>query len=112
MLRVIGLVVLAIQAPDTTVVLQAGVRSPAFSATGRLAFELNGDLWVGDMPHGVAGLSSLADRELTRVTAGPAWDSDPAWTPDGSALVFPPTVLEVSTFGVSPWVPTALLEYR
>ena len=88
MLRFIGLVVLAIQAPDTTVVLQAGVRSPAFSATGRLAFELNGDLWVADLPQGVAGLSSLADRELTRVTAGPAWDRDPVWTPDGSTLVF------------------------
>lgn len=88
MLRAIGLVVLAIQGPDTTVVLQAGVRSPAFSDTGRLVFELKGDLWVADIPQGVAGLSSLADRELTRVTAGPAWDRDPAWTPDGSTLVF------------------------
>jgi len=51
MLRFIGLVVLTIQAPDATVVLQAGVRGPAISATGRLAFELNGDLWVADMPH-------------------------------------------------------------
>ena len=88
MLRAIGLVVLAIQGPDTTVVLQAGVRSPAFSDTGRRVFELKGDLWVADIPQGVAGLSSLADRELTRVTAGPAWDRDPAWTPDGSTLVF------------------------
>jgi gamma-glutamyltranspeptidase len=88
MLRFIGLIALAIQTPDSAFVLQNGIRSPAFGPQGRLVFEMNGDLWIADLPEGVGALSSLPGTALTRVTQGPAWDRDPAWTPDGAAVVF------------------------
>ena len=57
-----------------------GARSPAYSSDGRLAVSIDGDLWVqrGDAPA----------RTWVRVTAGADWDREPAWTPDGGALVF------------------------
>lgn len=66
-------------------VVAAAVRSPSFSVDGRLAFEVNGDLWVSGLQDGSPDLSIEA---LVRVTADPAWDRDPAWTSDGGALVF------------------------
>src|SRR5690349_7413444 len=54
-----------------------GARNPSYARDGRLAVSVQGDLWVVST-HG----------EWTRVTSGPAWDREPAWTPDGSALVF------------------------
>ena len=88
MLRLLGVITLAIQSPDSTVILDAGVRSPVFSVEGRLAFELNGDLWVADLPRDLASNPALSASGLQRVTGGPVWDRDPAWTPDGKALVF------------------------
>lgn len=84
----IGLMVLGVQEADDMMVLQAGVRSPAFSSDGRLAIELRGDLWIAELPHGVESLSALTGSDLKRVTWGTAWDREPAWTPDGRALVF------------------------
>ena len=57
-----------------------GALSPAFSSDGRLAVSIDGDLWAqfGDAPH----------RGWARVTSGAEWDREPAWTPDGGALVF------------------------
>src|SRR5689334_753132 len=52
-------------------------RNPAFSHDGRLAVSVDGDLWI---------VSKSGD--WSRVTSGPAWDREPAWTPDGSAIVF------------------------
>jgi len=86
MLHILGLIALTIQSPDT-VILDAGVRSPVFSVAGRLAFELNGDLWVTE-PQDITSTLVLSASSLQRVTVGPAWDRDPAWTPDGLALVF------------------------
>ena len=59
----------------------AGARGPAWSRDGRVAFTVAGDLWV------VSGLGSAAPGVPVRITRGPAWDRDPAWTPAGQ-LVF------------------------
>ena len=52
-------------------------RNPAYAHDGRLAVSVRGDLWVVSS-HG----------EWTQLTSGPAWDREPAWTPDGSGIVF------------------------
>ena len=52
-------------------------RNPSYAHDGRLVVSVQGDLWIVS-PRG----------EWTRVTSGPAWDREPAWTPDGSAIVF------------------------
>ncbi|MBC8088833.1 MAG: PD40 domain-containing protein, partial [Phycisphaerae bacterium] len=62
--------------PDT--VTLRGARSPAFAADGRLAIAVEGDILVQLAP-GAA---------LKRVTTGLPWDRDPAWTPDGTAIVY------------------------
>jgi gamma-glutamyltranspeptidase len=55
----------------------APARNPAYARDGRLAVSVQGDLWM-----------MSARGEWTRITSGPAWDREPAWTPDGSAIVF------------------------
>jgi gamma-glutamyltranspeptidase/glutathione hydrolase len=52
-------------------------RNPAYARDGRLAVSVQGDLWIVS-PRG----------EWRQLTSGPAWDREPAWTPDGSAIVF------------------------
>ena len=52
---------------------------PAYASDGRLAVSVRGDLWV------LAGGDS---GSWMRITSGPASDRQPAWTPDGSALLF------------------------
>ncbi len=59
-------------APDSS-----GVRNPTFSRDGRLAVSVAGDIWV-----------VAKSGAWQRVTSGPAWDREPAWTPDGAAIVF------------------------
>ncbi|HWP70338.1 MAG TPA: gamma-glutamyltransferase [Gemmatimonadaceae bacterium] len=54
------------------------VRDPAFAADGRLAVSFEGDLWLRD----------AGGRRWTRLTTGAAWDRQPAWSPDGQAIVF------------------------
>ncbi len=54
------------------------VRDPAFSADGRLAVSFEGDLWLRD----------AGGRRWTRLTSGPGWDRQPAWSPDGQSVVF------------------------
>src|SRR5881394_3652547 len=61
----------------TTPANGTGARNPAYARDGRLAVSVQGDLWV------------ISTRgEWTRVTSGPGWDREPAWTSDGSSLVF------------------------
>src|SRR5581483_7642839 len=64
----------AAAAPDS---VGTGARNPSYARDGRLAVSIRGDLWV---------LSKTG--QWTQITSGPAWDREPAWTPDGSALVF------------------------
>ena len=56
----------------------AGARSPAYAPDGRLVVAVEGDLYV----------QQSAGGAWTRLTTGAAWDRDPAWTRDGSAIVF------------------------
>lgn len=55
-----------------------GVRDPAFAPDGRLAVSIDGDLYIQAANGGA----------WTRVTSGPAWDREPVWSRDGSAIVF------------------------
>ncbi|MCI0434795.1 MAG: gamma-glutamyltransferase [Gemmatimonadetes bacterium] len=61
------------------VTLQGGARQPAYAADGRIAFSLRGDIWI--LPAGGA-------REAVRVTSGPAWDREPAWSQDAESIVY------------------------
>ena len=54
------------------------VRDPSYAPDGRLAVAFEGDLWIRD----------AAGRRWTRLTSGPGWDRQPAWTPDGQGIVF------------------------
>ena len=75
MLLVLSMLTLVAQ---TASAVQAGVaaRNPAYARDGRLAVSVQGDLWIVS-----------ARGEWTKLTSGPAWDREPAWTPDGR-LVF------------------------
>lgn len=76
MLLAVSMLALLVQATPPA---QAGAdaRNPAYARDGRLAVSVQGDLWIVS-PRG----------EWTQLTSGPAWDREPAWTPDGSAIVF------------------------
>jgi gamma-glutamyltranspeptidase len=50
---------------------------PAYAHDGRLAVSVHGDLWIVS----TAGT-------WNRLTSGPAWDREPAWSPDGAFIVF------------------------
>lgn len=54
-----------------------GARHPAFAADGRLAVSIRGDIWV--IP---------AVGSWQRLTSGGASDREPAWSSDGSFIVF------------------------
>src|SRR5688572_10280189 len=70
-----------LQAAQTAAVpLEGGARNPAFSHDGRIAIEARGDLWIAD--------SLTGSVHWKRVTSGVAWDRAPAWTTDGTAIVF------------------------
>src|ERR1043166_5793642 len=74
-----ALALLFLQATTPVVAHEPGVaaRNPAYARDGRLAVSVQGDLWVVS-PSGA----------WSRVTSGPAWDREPAWSPDGSSIVF------------------------
>jgi gamma-glutamyltranspeptidase / glutathione hydrolase len=71
-----ALLLLVLQTPA---VQTGGVHGAAYSADGRLAIAVRGDLWIR------AGTDSTS---LTRLTSGVAWDREPAWSADGSSIVF------------------------
>ena len=68
------------QGATGVVELEGGARNPAFARDGRLAVEARGDIWITDAVGPAA--------RWRRVTSGSAWDRAPAWTPDGTAIVF------------------------
>ena len=83
MLTFIGMVLalpIVAQTPGSDSLPLRGARSPVYTVDARMALMVDGDLWA----QRVGG----AANAWIRVTAGRAWDRDPAWTPDGSALYF------------------------
>ncbi len=62
----------AASTPDSS-----GIRNPTYARDGRLAVSVAGDIWIVSK-----------SGAWSRVTSGPAWDREPAWTPDGAAIVF------------------------
>ena len=59
--------------------LQSSWRTrPGLRSDGRLAVSIDGDLYV-QAPNAGA---------WTRLTSGPAWDREPAWSRDGTSIVF------------------------
>ena len=73
---VVGFLLVVLQAAAPTM---RGARNPSYAADGRLALSVYGRLWVR---------SADSSPRWLRITAGPAWDREPAWTADGAALVF------------------------
>src|SRR3954469_23445224 len=72
---------LAVTAPthDTSAKF-TGARHPAYAADGRLALAIHGDIWM------------RTDARWTQLTSGIAWDSDPAWSADGTSIIYSSTV--------------------
>lgn len=52
------------------------VRDITFARDGRLAASIEGDIWV------------RSGTRWSRITQGAEWDRQPAWSPDGTTLVF------------------------
>src|ERR1035437_9215848 len=65
-------------AADTTIL--HGARGPAFAPDGRLAISVDGDLFVQQ--------SAGGQDAWRRLTSGIAWGRDPAWSRDGTSIVF------------------------
>src|SRR5688572_24603198 len=73
----LALVVLALQQPVADSALR-GVRDPSFAPDGRLVVSIDGDLFV----------QAAGGGAWTRLTSGAAWDREPVWVRDGSAIIF------------------------
>lgn len=69
----------AAAAPADIKAYERGATSIAYAADGRLAVAIRGDLWIQATGDGGRWL---------HITSGPAWDREPAWSADGSALIF------------------------
>ena len=83
MLSIIGVVLafpLVAQASGSDTLPLRGAHTPVYTADGRMALMIDGDLWAQRAVGPAGGWS--------RITRGRPWDRDPAWTADGSALVF------------------------
>lgn len=72
LLLLLPLVVAQLQATQGVV----NARGPAFASDGRLVVSIDGDLWL------------RSGTQWAQLTRGSAWDRDPAWTADGSAIVY------------------------
>jgi len=73
-------ILLVLQTAISTGTPTSGVQGAAYGPDGRLALAIDGDIWVqrsaGDATNWI------------QITSGPAWDREPAWSPDGKSLVF------------------------
>ena len=74
---ILAVLTLSLPAADS-IVITGGVHGPSVSKDGRVVVEVRGDLW----------LVGLDDAATVRLTDTEAWERDPAWTPDGSAVVY------------------------
>lgn len=63
---VVGFLLVVLQAAAPTM---RGARNPSYAADGRLALSVYGRLWVR---------SADSSPRWLRITAGPAWDREPA----------------------------------
>jgi len=63
------------QQPDLAL---RGVRDPTFGLDGRLVVSIDGDLFV----------QAAGGGAWSRLTSGTAWDREPTWVKDGSAIIF------------------------
>ena len=75
---VLAFLLLALQQPVAADSGLRGARDPAYAADGRLVVSVDGDLYI-QAPNAGA---------WTRLTSGPAWDRQPAWSRDGTSIVF------------------------
>jgi gamma-glutamyltranspeptidase/glutathione hydrolase len=75
-LGLVSALLLQVALPDS--IALRGARTPSYAPDGRLVVCVDGDLL----------LQPTGGGPWVRVTSGPAWDRDPAWTRDGSAIVF------------------------
>ena len=71
-----ALLILALQQPAESSL--RGTRDPAFAPDGRLVVSIDGDLFI----------QAAGGGAWTRLTSGPGWDREPAWSRDGSSIVF------------------------
>jgi gamma-glutamyltranspeptidase len=77
LISLLSLLVQSASPPPDTASL-GGARSPSYAPDGRMALSIEGDVYVRRADGG----------PLQRVTQGAAWDRDPTFTRDGSAIVF------------------------
>jgi len=71
---------LVLQTAASTGTPTSGVQDAAYGPDGRLALAIDGDIWVQ---------RSAGDAtNWFQITSGAAWDREPAWSADGSSLVF------------------------
>jgi len=75
---VLAFLLLALQQPVAADSGLRGARDPAFAPDGRLVVSIDGDLY----------LQAPSSGAWTRLTSGSAWDRQPAWSRDGTAIVF------------------------
>ncbi|MEO7102231.1 MAG: gamma-glutamyltransferase, partial [Gemmatimonadaceae bacterium] len=76
----IATLLLVLQAVTGTGSPTRGVQDAAYGPDGQLALAIDGDIWVQ---------RSVRDStSWIRITSGPAWDREPAWSADGKSLVF------------------------
>lgn len=80
---------LMLSAPQgpATVTFTSGARDLCVSTDGRIAFELNGDIWVTKDETSGSDVALTAEN-LIQLTSGPDWDREPEWLPDGKGIVF------------------------
>lgn len=77
MLALLWILGLPALAPQDSAIRSAS--DPAYAPDGRLVVSLHGDLWV---------FQPSPPGRWIQLTSGPAIDREPAWWPDGSAVVF------------------------
>src|SRR4029450_9328049 len=76
-MRALLSLVVALQTASAQQPAGSPARNPAYARDGRLAVSIAGDLWILEKT-----------GKWVQLTSGPAWDREPSWSADGSALIF------------------------